>query len=278
MLFASLRPALASLCVVVLTLQPLTASAAVARRSVPQLQSESILVVDRATGKTLYQRNPDNVMPIASITKLMTAIVVMESRLALNKRATVTSEDVDRIKWSRSRLPVGAVLRRSTMLHIALMSSENRAAFALSRQLPGGRDAFVDRMNRKARSLGMAHTHFEDPAGLSPTNVSTARDLRRLMSAAYRYDRVRVATIGRTRSVFHNAIPYVNSNALVRTRGWHIKMQKTGFTNEAGHCLVMVTPVRGRDVDIVILGGPNNHAHYDDARAIVKWLARRREG
>lgn len=244
----------------------------------PAVLARAAVVVDLATGRTLYAKHADQRLPIASLTKLMTAMVAIDSKRSLVKPARITRADVDRLKWSRSRLPVGSLLLKRTMLHIALMSSENRAAFALSRDYPGGRAGFVRAMNRKASRLHMRHSHFVDPTGLSPHNVSTARDLTRLARAAYRYRRIRHYSTSHGKLVLGGAGPlmYHNTDPLVRKVSWHVALQKTGFTNEAGHCLIVMTPVHGHMMLIVLLGDPTPRAHFLDAIRLRRWLLERR--
>ncbi|MDR5815757.1 MULTISPECIES: serine hydrolase [unclassified Caballeronia] len=247
-----------------------------AKRAVskPLVHARAAIAVDLATGRTLYARHADRRLPIASLTKLLTAMVVLDSKRSLIKPARITDADVDRLKWSRSRLPVGSLLLRRTMLHIALMSSENRAAFALSRDYPGGRPGFVRAMNRTAKRLHMQRSHFVDPTGLSPHNVSTARDLTKLARAAYRYSTIRDYATSHHKLVLGGAGPlmYRNTDPLVYNAAWRVGLQKTGFTNEAGHCLIVIAPVHGRQVVFVILGAPDAHAHVQDAVNLRSWL------
>jgi D-alanyl-D-alanine endopeptidase (penicillin-binding protein 7) len=240
--------------------------------------ARAALVVDVTTGRTLYAKHADQRMPIASLTKLLTAMVVLDSKRSLLKPSRITNADVDRLKWSRSRLPVGSLLLRRTMLHIALMSSENRAAFALSRDYPGGRAGFVAAMNRKARHLHMIHSHFVDPTGLSPKNVSTARDLAKLARAASGYRQIRSFSTSHGKLVLGGDGPlmYHNTDPLVHRAAWRIALQKTGFTNEAGHCLIVTTQVKGHRVVIILLGDPNPQAHFQDAVDLRRWLQARR--
>jgi serine-type D-Ala-D-Ala endopeptidase (penicillin-binding protein 7) len=247
------------------------------RLSLPIISSRSAIAIDMTSGRTLYQKHADERRPIASLTKLMTAMIVIDSKRSLIKPARITDADVDRLKWSRSRLPVGSLLLRRTMLHIALMSSENRAAFALSRDYPGGRPGFVRAMNRTAKRLHMKHTHFVDPTGLSPHNVSTARDLTRLARAAYRYPKIREYATSHEKLVLGGDGPlmYHNTDPLVYSSSWQVALQKTGFTNEAGHCLIIVTMIRGRPTLFVFLGAPNDHAHVQDAVNLRSWLLKR---
>jgi D-alanyl-D-alanine endopeptidase (penicillin-binding protein 7) len=242
----------------------------------PKVMSRAVVAVDLQTQRTLYAKQADRPMPIASLTKLMTAMIVLDSKRSLIKPSRITDADVDRLKWSSSRLPVGSLLLRRTMLHIALMSSENRAAFALSRDFPGGRTRFVEAMNRKAQRLRMTHSHFVDPTGLSPRNVSTARDLARLARAAYRYPVIREYATSREKLVLGGDGPlmYHNTDPLVYSRSWNVLLQKTGFTNEAGHCLIIITMIRGRPTLFVLLGAPDSHAHFQDAATLRSWLLR----
>ncbi|BCQ28440.1 peptidase S11 (plasmid) [Caballeronia sp. NK8] len=240
----------------------------------PAVLARAAMVVDLATGRTLYAKHANQRIPIASLTKLLTAIVVLDSKRSLLKPARIANADVDRLKWSRSRLPVGSLLLRRTMLHIALMSSENRAAFALSRDYPGGRPGFVRAMNRTALRLHMTRSHFVDPTGLSPHNVSTARDLAKLARAAYHYPAIRTYSTSHQKLVLGGAGPlmYHNTDPLVHYVMWHVGLQKTGFTNEAGHCLIVMTTVRGHRMLIVLLGDPNPQAHFQDAINLRRWL------
>ncbi|MBN3728008.1 serine hydrolase [Burkholderia sp. Ac-20379] len=239
------------------------------------LRSRSIYVVDERTGTVLLERNARQIRPIASVSKLMTAVVWLDRRAPMATKIRVTAADRDTIKFTGSRLKVGSVLSRSDMLHIALMSSENRAAAALSRDYPGGRPAFLAAMNRKARALGMSNSHFVSPTGLSPHNVSTARDLAQLVAAANRYTPIRAFSTDRGQTVRpgHGQLRYVNSNALVRGGDRRITLQKTGFINEAGHCVVIRYLIDGRPVDIVLLDAPGPADHIADAIRIRNWLA-----
>ncbi|MEK6350475.1 MAG: serine hydrolase [Burkholderia sp.] len=239
------------------------------------LRSRAIYVVDERTGTVLLERNAKQIRPIASVSKLMTAVVWLDRRAPMAKALRVTAADRDTIKFTGSRLKVGSVLSRRDMLHIALMSSENRAAAALSRDYPGGRPAFLAAMNRKARALGMSNSHFVSPTGLSPHNVSTARDLAQLVAAAEHYAPIRTFSTDRGQIVRpgHGQLRYVNSNALVRGGDRRITLQKTGFINEAGHCVVMRYLIDGRPVDIVLLDAPGPADHIADAIRIRNWLA-----
>ncbi len=238
------------------------------------LRSSVALVMDQNTNEVLFQKNAAAVLPIASITKLMTALVVMDARLPMDEVLTITEEDRDTEKHSSSRLRFGTQLTRQELMLLALMSSENRAASALGRHYPGGLPAFVQAMNRKARELGMNDSHFVDSSGLSSSNVSSALDLARLVKAAYRNPTIRafstqteheVNVLGRTQH-------YVSTNRLVRGGNWDIGLQKTGFISEAGRCLVMQARVGGRDVVMVFLDSSGNLTRFADANRVRDWL------
>lgn len=245
------------------------------------LKSNVALVVDQDTGEVLVSKNPDAVTPIASVTKLMTALVVVEAKLPMDEVLEITSDDLDREKHTTSRLSVGAKLTRSDLLLLALMSSENRAAMTLGRHYPGGREAFVKQMNAKARSLGMSSTRFADPAGLSSDNVSTARDLMRLLSAADAHDLIRrdSTQVEETVLVRRRPLTFVNTNRLVRSDApdWRIGLQKTGFTNEAGRCLVMRATTLDRRLTMVFLDSVGKLTRFADAVRVRKHLQRQAE-
>lgn len=238
------------------------------------LHSASVLVVNQRTGKTLYQKQANRVLPIASLSKLMTAMVVLDSKRPLGNPIKVIPADRDLLKKTHSRLTLGSILSRRDMLHIALMSSENRAAAALSRGYPGGRKAFVAKMNQKARSLGMKHARFYDPTGLTPRNVASARDLLKMVNHAYRYQTIRRFSTDKQQIVRpgRGQLVYRSSNGLINNPAWKIQLQKTGFTNEAGHCLVMRTLIKGQPVVIILLGSKQRYGHYSDAIRLKAWL------
>lgn len=242
------------------------------------LRSNVAYVIDQNTSQVLYAKNANVSLPIASVTKLMTAFVVMESGLDLKEVLEVTEDDVDRVKHSGSRLRVGARLTRDDMLHIALMSSENRAASSLGRTYPGGLPAFVTAMNAKARELGMTHTHYVDSTGLSQHNVSSASDLAKLVRAAYRYSLIRHYSTDSKYAVnpFRgNTLEYASSNRLIRYEqvgSWDIGLQKTGFINEAGHCLVMQNVVEGRPLIMVFLDSQGKLTPVADASRMRHWI------
>ncbi|MFM0730094.1 serine hydrolase [Paraburkholderia sediminicola] len=240
------------------------------------LRARGVYVVDERTRTVLTEKQADRVMPIASISKLMTAVVSLDTKHALNAPLNVAVQDQDFDKFTGSRLSVGSRLSRHDMLHIALMSSENRAAAALSRDYAGGRPGFVAAMNAKARALGMRHTSFVNGTGLSPRNVSTARDLSLLVAAASRYPLIKAYSTDAAQVVAPGGgrarLSYHNSNALVRGGDRSIVLQKTGFINEAGHCVVVRMLVHGRPVDIVVLGAPGARDHIADVVRISRWL------
>ncbi|NHZ91064.1 peptidase S11 [Massilia sp. CCM 8733] len=242
------------------------------------LRSSAVLILDPAARQVLYQKNAGAVMPIASVTKLMTALVVIGAGQALDEVLTVSDADVDRLKYSSSRLRVGTRLARSTMLHIALMSSENRAASALGRHYPGGTPAFVRAMNAKARELGMQRTRFVEPTGLSSLNVSTPEDLARLVMAAQRQPLIRRYSTDPDHTIAQGrqATRYRNSNRLIASPGWRIGTQKTGYIAEAGRCMVLHARVQGRAVVMVFLDSHGKYSRASDANQVRSWLVRAR--
>ena len=238
------------------------------------VESASALVIDQSSGAVLYEKNAAAQVPIASITKLMTAMVALDAKPGLTETLSVGEDDVDVVKGTRSRLQVGTRLSREEMLRLALMASENRAASTLSRHYPGGRSAFVAAMNRKATELGLTDTHFKDPTGLNPANVSSARDLTRLVAAAHGYPLIRqfsttpdyeVNIAGRPRA-FHN------TNSLVKSDGWEISLSKTGYINEAGKCLVMQAWLNNKPMIIVLLDSWGRLTRIGDANRIKRWI------
>ena len=240
-----------------------------------QLNSSAVLVVDQATGKVLLEKNSDIALPIASITKVMTALVVMDAELPLADVITITKDDTQLEKYSSSRLRVGSTFTRSELLHLALMSSENRAAHALGRTYPGGMPAFVEAMNEKAAELGMTKSNFVEPTGLSSNNMSTPRDLSRLVNAAYEVPLIRqystatnaIVRVGGQQQQFRN------TNALTRSDNWEIGLSKTGFIRDAGKCLVMQASVDHQDVVIVMLDAQGSASRLSDAERIRRWLS-----
>jgi len=242
------------------------------------LVAASAVVIDQEDGSLLYAKNTEAVMPIASITKLMTAMVVLDAGLPLEEVIAITSEDVDRLKGTSSRLRPGLRLPRREMLRLALMSSENRAASALARHYPGGARAFVAAMNQKARQLGMNDTRFVDSTGLNPHNVSTALDLARLVNASYHYTLIRdFTTTESVQLAVHDrrrprAMAFQNSNALVRSGTWDIGLSKTGYISEAGRCLVMQARIAAKPVIIVLLDSLGKVTRIADANRIKAWV------
>ncbi len=238
------------------------------------LSSAAFVVANPRTGEVLSERNANRVMPIASITKLMTALVVLDANQRLSEMLTVTMADVDRLKGTGSRLAVGSRLSRADMLHIALMSSENRAASALARNYPGGQRAFIEAMNAKARMLGMWSTQFSDSTGLTPRNVSSAHDLAKLVAAASTYPLIRQYSSTEERMVRNGKrqLHYLNSNRLVREGSWPISLSKTGYIREAGRCLVMATQINRQPVIMVLLNADTPNARVADAKRIKSWL------
>jgi D-alanyl-D-alanine endopeptidase (penicillin-binding protein 7) len=238
------------------------------------LRSSVAYVVDQNTQEMLFDKNSRAVVPIASITKLMTAMVVLDSHAALNEELQVTDEDRDYEKYTGSRLAVGSVLNREDMLHIALMASENRAAAALSRYYANGRPGFIAAMNAKAKSLGMMDTHFENSTGLTSQNVSSARDLVKMVNAAYQYPLIRKFSTDTSYDVFTGKrnIAYRSTNALIRNPSWDIGLQKTGFINEAGECLVMQATINGRPVVMVSLDSSGKYSRFADAGRLRSYL------
>ncbi|MCC7487489.1 MAG: D-alanyl-D-alanine endopeptidase [Burkholderiales bacterium] len=244
----------------------------------PDIRSSAAIVVEQGATRVLYAKNADAVLPIASITKLMTAVVVLDSGEPFEEPVAITAEDLDEIKHTRSRLKIGTVLTRGELLHVALMASENRAASALARSHPGGTRAFVAAMNARARALGMTRTRFVDGTGLSSSNVSTAHDLARLVLAAHGYPVIREYTTSPGHAVTledGRLLQYNNSNRLVMNAGWDIGLSKTGYISEAGRCLVMQSRIAARDVVIVLLESWGRNTRIGDANRIRKWMESR---
>ena len=244
----------------------------------PRLRSSAALVMDEREGVVLYGRKMDEQHPIASVTKLMTAMVTLDQRLPMDEVITIMPEDRDRLRWSDSRLPIGARLTRHDLLLTALAASDNRAAAALARTYPGGRAEMLRIMNEKARYMGMANTHFADPAGLNNDSISTARDLATLVDTASHYALIRdFTTTGEFTVVdrrFGKSIDFLNTNRLVRSSAWDINLSKTGYTDDAGNCLVMHTVIGERAVIIVLLNSWGKLSKYGDSGRIRDWLLR----
>jgi D-alanyl-D-alanine endopeptidase (penicillin-binding protein 7) len=238
------------------------------------LKSSVAFVLDQASSEVLFEKNANVALPIASITKLMTGLVVVHAHLNMDEVLTITDEDVDRHKFTSSRLRVGTRMTRGDLLHIALMSSENRAAAALGRNYPGGINAFVVAMNAKARELGMSATYYVDSSGLSSRNVSSARDLARLVGVAYGEPLLRLYSTDPKSIVEASGRPmmFANTNYLVALPDWNIGLQKTGFINEAGRCLVMQAMIQGRPVIMVFLDSKGRRSRTADAGRMRRWL------
>jgi serine-type D-Ala-D-Ala endopeptidase (penicillin-binding protein 7) len=242
----------------------------------PNILSSAVMVLDTSSGQTLYAKNADQVHPIASITKLMTSMVVLDAGLALDEAVQISSEDLDTLKNTKSRLPVGARFRRDDLIRIALVASDNRAAAALGRAYPGGTPAFVDAMNAKAKALGLTSTRFVDASGLAPGNVSSPAELARLVAEASTYPLIReystTPALDVTLPDSGRKLAYVNTNSLVRTGGWDIGLSKTGYISESGKCLVMQAIIANTPIVIVLLDSWGRLTRVGDANRIKRWL------
>ncbi|MEZ3133892.1 D-alanyl-D-alanine endopeptidase [Stutzerimonas kunmingensis] len=247
-----------------------------AKPAVQELASGSALLVDLKTNEVLYSSNPDMVVPIASVTKLMTAMVVLDAKLPLDQALPVTIRDAREMQGVFSRVRIGSEISRREMLLLTLMSSENRAAASLAHHYPGGYSAFIQAMNAKARALGMTRTHYVEPTGLSERNVSSANDLVKLIRASRQYALIQQFSTTDEKTVAFRKPNYTlgfrNTNALVRKNNWDIQLSKTGFTNAAGHCLVMSTTMKQRPVAFVVLDAFGKYTHMADANRLKKWL------
>jgi D-alanyl-D-alanine endopeptidase (penicillin-binding protein 7) len=240
----------------------------------PKLKSSSVLILDQSDSSVLYSRHSDVPMPIASITKLMTALVVLDARQSLDEPIQITDADRDRPKGGFSRLAVGTTLSRGDLMHLALMSSENRAAHALGNNYPGGVPAIVAAMNAKAAQLGMTTAHFVDPTGLSSLNVASPEDLSKLVIAAAQNPTIREYSTDRRYAVKvrRHLVEFHNTDNLVSNPAWNIIVQKTGYITEAGKCLVMAAVIEGRSVIIVLLDSFGKYTRVADARRIKTWM------
>ncbi len=255
----------------------LVLSAAIPSPARLSLKSASVLVLDQISGQTLLEKQAGAVVPIASLTKLMTAMVLLDAHLDPNELLTITNDDKDDLRHSRSRLPVGTRLPREQALLLALLASENRAAHALGRTFPGGLPAFVQAMNAKATELGLSGSRFEDPTGLSSANVATAWDLARIIEAAYHYPEIRDFTT-RPQTILQSgrhSIQFPNTNALVRNPHWNIGLSKTGYIEEAGRCLVMQAMLANRPVLVILLDSWGKYTRLGDAIRIKQWMEAR---
>lgn len=246
------------------------------------IASGSALLLDLQTNKVIYSSNPDVVVPIASVTKLMTAMIVLDAKLPLDEHISMNISDTPEMKGVFSRVKLNSELSRRDTLLIALMSSENRAAASLAHHYPGGYSAFIAAMNAKAKSLGMTHTRYVEPTGLSIHNVSTARDLSKLLVAARKYPLLSELSTTKEKTVAFRKPNYTlgfrNTDHLVNKEKWDIKITKTGFTNQAGHCLVLVTSMGNRPVALVILDAFGKYTHFADASRIRNWVETGKSG
>ena len=246
------------------------------------IASGSALLLDLQTNKVIYSSNPDVVVPIASVTKLMTGLIVLEGKQSMDEYISVSISDTPEMKGVFSRVKLNSELSRRDMLLIALMSSENRAAASLAHHYPGGYAAFIAAMNAKAKALGMTSTHYVEPTGLSIHNVSTARDLSKLLLAARKYPMLSELSTTKEKTVAFRKPNYTlgfhNTDHLVNKANWDIKLTKTGFTNQAGHCLVLVTSMGNRPVALVILDAFGKYTHFADASRIRNWVETGKSG
>jgi len=239
-----------------------------------KLHSSAAMVLDQTTGAVLFEKNAGAILPIASISKLMTAMVALDAQPNLEETLAIDEADVDTLKGTHSRLRVGTQLSREEMLRLALMSSENRAAAALSRNYPGGRPAFIAAMNQKSQALGLQDTHFSDPTGLTAANVSSAHDLVKMVSAAQQYPLIRQFTTTTEYEVALGGRPqtFRNTNSLVKNAAWDIGLSKTGYINEAGRCLVMQAWLNNKPIIIVLLDSLGKMTRVGDANRIKQWV------
>ncbi|MGX5217304.1 D-alanyl-D-alanine endopeptidase [Pseudomonas segetis] len=241
-----------------------------------ELAAGSALLVDLNTNKVLYSSNPNMVLPIASVTKLMTAVVTLDAKLPMDEMLDINIADTQEMRGVFSRVRVGSEISRRNMLLLALMSSENRAAASLAHHYPGGQTAFIAAMNAKARSLGMRNTHYVEPTGLSPHNVSTATDLVLLLKATRNYPLLGELSTSDDKTVAFRkpnySLGFRNTNGLVRKPNWSVQLTKTGYTDEAGHCLVMRTVMNKRPVAFVVLDAFGKYTHMADANRLKKWM------
>lgn len=240
------------------------------------LKSQAVMVLNTENNHIIYDKNSDEILPIASITKLMTAMVILDANLPFHEKITIDAADVDKLKNTTSRLVVGTSYPRYELLRLALMSSENRAAAALGRTYPGGIQAFVNAMNKKALTLKMFSSHFVEPTGLSSHNVSTARDLAKLVIASNDYATIRdFSTTSQHKISPENKkhqLQFVNSNSLVRSQNWEIDVSKTGYLHEAGRCLVMQANITGKSIAIILLNSSGKNTRIADANRVKKWM------
>jgi len=241
-----------------------------------QIASGSAMVVDLKSHEVIYSRNPDEVRPIASLTKLMTAMVTLDAKLPLDEVINIDISNTPEMRGVFSRVKLNSEITRRQMIQLALMSSENRAAASLAAHYPGGYSAFIKAMNAKAKSLGMTHTRYAEPTGLSPRNVSTARDLTRLLLASQRYPLIgELSTTSEKTAVFSHpsyALPFRNTNHLIMNPSWSIQLTKTGYTDDAGHCLAMRTTINGKPVTLVVMDAFGKFTAFADANRLRTWM------
>jgi D-alanyl-D-alanine endopeptidase (penicillin-binding protein 7) len=274
MAFTHREPSLPSRVVAGLFLAALAVTATAQPIRDPKLKSSSVLIIDQSDSSVLYSRHPDVAMPIASITKLMTALVVLDAKQPLDAAIQITDADRDFPKSAFSRLTVGTTLSRGDLMHLALMSSENRAAHALGNNYPGGLPAMVAAMNAKAARLGMTNSHFVDPTGLSSENVASPGDLAKLVIAASHNPTIREYSTDSHYAVKvrRHLVEFHNTDNLVANPAWNIIVQKTGYITEAGKCLVMAAVIEGRSVVIVLLDSLGKYTRVADAKRIKTWM------
>ncbi|MCL5498080.1 D-alanyl-D-alanine endopeptidase [Escherichia coli] len=256
--------------------QALAKTAAATASAQPEIASGSAMIVDLQTNQVIYSSHPDLVRPIASITKLMTAMVVLDAHLPLDEKIKVDISHTPEMKGIYSRVRLNSEISRKDMLLLALISSENRAAASLAHHYPGGYDAFIRAMNAKAKALGMTHTRYVEPTGLSTSNVSTASDLIKLLVATKQYPLLgQLSTTREDMATFSNpayTLPFRNTNHLVYRDNWNIQLTKTGFTNAAGHCLVMRTVINNKPVALVVMDAFGKYTHFADASRLRTWI------
>jgi serine-type D-Ala-D-Ala endopeptidase (penicillin-binding protein 7) len=274
MAFTHREPSLPSRVVAGLFLAALAVTATAQPIRDPKLKSSSVLIIDQSDSSVLYSRHPDVAMPIASITKLMTALVVLDAKQPLDEPIQITDADRDFPKSAFSRLTVGTTLSRGDLMHLALLSSENRAAHALGNNYPGGLPAMVAAMNAKAAQLGMTSSHFVDPTGLSSENVASPEDLTKLVIAASHNPTIREYSTDSHYAVKvrRHMVEFRNTDNLVANPAWNIIVQKTGYITEAGKCLVMAAVIEGRSVVIVLLDSLGKYTRVADAKRIKTWI------
>ncbi len=243
--------------------------------ALPRLRSSIAMIYDEQGQVPIYSKGADTVVPIASIVKLMTAMVLLDAQLPMDEVITISEQDIDKLKFSRSRMRVGMAFTRTEMLKLALMASENRAAAALARTFPGGEEVAIAKMNEKARELGMLNTHFVDASGLHSGNVSTARDLVKMLVAAQSYDLIHTYSTAPSHIVSvqgHRPQRFGNTNPLVKNASWNIGISKTGYTKEAGRCLVMQAHIMNRPIIVILLDSYGKNSRIGDANRIKTWI------